>query len=163
MIVSEPVGVVVFACGEPLRGDDGLGHVAVAGLAKSVTRMAAIRSIRCLGPEDLAELRPGTFVVIVDAVAGIEPGRLCRIDLERLGSECAQLRPTSSHQMPLADVLGLAELLGWEPRGVFLGVGAARVGIGDRMSPEVVRAIPELRTAVLDAIVTAPVGVAAGV
>jgi hydrogenase maturation protease len=108
-----------------------------------------------MDPEDLASLPRGTFVVIVDAVAGVPPGRLVRIDLARLGEAAGAMSPTSTHQLPLGDVIGFAELLGWDPRGVFLGVGAATVAPGEGLSPEVERALPELGAAIVEEVLGA--------
>jgi hydrogenase maturation protease len=149
--------VVVFACGEPLRGDDGVGPVAVGGLDPAVADRAVIRPVRSLDPEDLVELDAGTFVVIVDAVVGVSPGTLVRLDLATLCAQTASLTATSSHQLPLSDVTGLAELLGWVPRGLFLGVGARSAVPGSPLSPQVEAALPGLRAAIEDAIVGVPV------
>jgi hydrogenase maturation protease len=155
MAESGEAGVTVFGCGEPLRGDDGVGHRALECLPRGVSGLANVRLVRSLDPEDLAELPRGTFVVIVDAVAGVPPGRLVRIDLARLGEAAAAVSPTSTHQLPLGDVIGFAELLGWDPRGVFLGVGTATVVPGERLSPEVERALPELGAAIVQEVLGA--------
>jgi hydrogenase maturation protease len=150
MAKTGDAAVTVFGCGEPLRGDDGLGHRALERLPTGVSSLATVRPVPSVDPEDLAELPRGTFVVIVDAVAGVPPGRLVRLDLARLAQEAGPVSPTSTHQLPLGDVIGFAELLGWEPRGVFLGVGAATVAPGERLSPEVERALPELGAAIVE-------------
>jgi hydrogenase maturation protease len=155
MAKTGDAGVTVFGCGEPLRGDDGLGHRALERLPHCVSCLANVRPVRSLDPEDLAELPRGTFVVIVDAVAGVPPGRLVRIDLARLGEAVGAVSPTSTHQLPLGDVIGFAELLGWNPRGVFLGVGAATVAPGEGLSPEVERALPELGAAIVEEVLGA--------
>jgi hydrogenase maturation protease len=152
--MSAPHPVVVFACGEPLRGDDGVGAAAVRGLEPAVTRRAVIHSIRSLDPEDLVELDPDSYVVIVDAVVGVPPGTLVHIDLAQLGAQTGNFTPTSTHQLPLPDVTGLAELLGWAPRGMFLGVGAASVAPGDVLSPAVAAALPGLCAAIRDAVIS---------
>jgi hydrogenase maturation protease len=153
--MDAPHPVVVFACGEPLRGDDGLGPEAVRGLDASTRNRAVIRAVACLGPEELVELGPNSYVIIVDAVVGVPPGRLVRLDLTVLDGAAGGVAPTSTHQLPLPDVIGLAELLGWRPRGVFLGLGAASVEPGAQLSRSVAAALPELRDSIRDAVAAA--------
>jgi hydrogenase maturation protease len=133
--------VTVFACGEPLRGDDGIAHAAVDGLPERMRHGAAIQHVTALGPEDLAALEPDATAIVVDAVVGIPVGEVVRYDLDRLPVHPA-MRPTSSHQLPLDMVIGLAKLMGWEPHGAFIGVGAARFDHGNVLSPELSRIVP---------------------
>jgi hydrogenase maturation protease len=141
MLAPDHRSVVVFACGEPLRGDDGIAHAAVDGLAEHQRHGVAIRHLTALGPEDLAGIDPGAIAIVVDAVVGIPVGDIVRFDLEDLAAR-PTMRPTSSHQLPLDMVIGLAKLMGWHPRGAFIGVGAARFDHGHALSPELARMIP---------------------
>jgi hydrogenase maturation protease len=139
--VSSPV--VVFACGETLRGDDGVAHAAVDALSQRDAGTSSVRHVSSLGPEDLAGLGEDSTSIIVDAVIGVPPGEIVRMDLLDL-PHGTTMRPTSSHQLPLDMIVGLAKLMGWKPRGVFLGVGGLDFTHGASLSPEVRRVVPTL-------------------
>ena len=147
MYVSVSRPVVVFACGEPLRGDDGVAHAAVDVLSQRAIGASSVRHVAALGPEDLAGLAEDSTSIIVDAVVGVPPGEIVRMDLVHLPTP-PTMHPTSSHQLPLDMVVGLAKLMGWKPRGVFLGVGAVDFTHGASLSPEVRRVIPALGDAI---------------
>ncbi len=77
------------------------------------------------------------------------PGHLVRLPLEvlRRGGPA----PTSSHSLPLGDVLGLVEVLGGrQPSGVFLGLGGSDFELGAPLSAPVA----EARTILEEAIAT---------
>jgi hydrogenase maturation protease len=143
--VSSPI--VVFACGETLRGDDGVAHAAVDAPTQRDTGTSSVRHVSSLGPEDLAGLGEGSTSIIVDAVIGVPPGEIVRMDLLEL-PHATTVRPTSSHQLPLDMIVGLAKLMGWKPRGVFLGVGGLDFTHGASLSPELRRVVPTLGEAI---------------
>lgn len=136
---------LVLACGEPLRGDDAAASAVVAALDPAIGQLAEVRVQSSVGVEDLCDLPDDRSVIIVDAVLGPAPGTLVRTDLAMLEEAARPWAPVSGHQLPLAQTLAIAEVLGWEPRGTFLGVGAAACGIGEPLSPAVADALPGLR------------------
>jgi hydrogenase maturation protease len=140
--------VVVFACGEPLRGDDGSGPASVEGLSAAVRTVAEVRARPSLSAEDLLGLPPGTAAVVVDAVTGPPAGTIVREPLVDLERDAVSWVPLSGHQLPLATTVGLARALGWKVRGTFLGVGARSFGIGEGLSEPVAEALPRLIAAV---------------
>lgn len=145
--------MVLFACGNALRGDDSVAGRAVAGLPDEVLRRTEVRSTAALEPEQLIELDAGLAVLVVDAVAGVAPGQLVRLDLEAVAERAADVRACSTHQLPLDRVLGLASLLRDGPvRGLFLGLGVGDVGAGTQMSGPVAAAVPDLREAIAAAV-----------
>jgi hydrogenase maturation protease len=144
-IASAPV--VVFACGESLRGDDGAAHAAVDAVPQRAIRDVSVRHVAALGPEDLASLSHDATSIIVDAVVGVPPGEIVKLDLVDLPLAPA-VHPTSSHQLPLDMIVGLAKLMGWRPRGVFLGVGGSDFAHGGALSPAVRRIVPALGDAI---------------
>ncbi len=146
--MSREAPVAVFACGELMRGDDGAAWRAVAGLSSAAREAATIWTIGQLQPEDLLDLVPGTAVIVVDVVTGIEPGRVIAFDLAELPFHAAAHPARSSHQMPLAQVVGLAAALGAEPKGTVIGVGAASFELGDALSDDVRAALPQLRSTI---------------
>jgi hydrogenase maturation protease len=142
--------VVVFACGESLRGDDAAAHVAVAALPLAGRAYAEIRRIGQLEPEDLISLPSGTPVIVVDTVTGVEPGRLVEFDLSDIGACAAAVRPRSTHQLPLDQVVGMADVLGHPVTGAFLGVGGDSFEPGEPLSDHVQKALPALRAAIAE-------------
>lgn len=112
--------------GNPLRGDDGLGPALAARVGGRVvepTRLA----------EALADL---DAAVVVDLVAGLEPGEVrvwpADVALERLaGGE------SGSHGFGLLQGLALARALGWLPPTCWVvGLGGRGVGLGDPLSTD---------------------------
>jgi hydrogenase maturation protease len=145
--------VVVLACGDPLRGDDSIAPLAVAGMDDAALAGAEVRIIGALEPEHLVDLPAGTAVVIVDAVVGVEPGRLVELELDELAGHARRVVTTSSHQLPLDRVVALAQLLRDAPlAGRFVGVGIADVRPGEDLSAPTEAAPPALRAAVESAI-----------
>jgi hydrogenase maturation protease len=144
--------VVVFGCGDPVRGDDGAARAALAGLPPSAGRRATLREVTELGVDDLLALEPDTRLIVVDAVVGAEPGSLVRVDLEDLPRLAAQVRPRSTHELPLDQVVGMAQVLGDTVRGTFLGIGGTDFGIGQPLSQPVWSGLPALSLAIADEI-----------
>ena len=142
--------VTVFACGETLRGDDGMAAAAVRGLPASIRGLADVRRVAALRPEDVMDLPAGQRVLIVDAVVGPEPGDLVRLDLDALAFRAVPLRAGSSHQLPIAMVIGLAEALGSRHDGVFMGLAGSSFEPGAPLSGPVRRALPVVRQAICD-------------
>jgi hydrogenase maturation protease len=151
---------VVLACGDELRGDDGVAAHAVRALPPEALAGAEVRIVDALQVEDLVALPQEARVVIVDAVAGPPAGQLVELDLAVLGSGGAgsggagQLESVaSSHQLPLAEVLALAGLLRGQPlAGRFVGVGIRSVAFGSGLSEPVVAALPALTAAAARAV-----------
>jgi hydrogenase maturation protease len=141
--------VVVFCCGEPLRGDDGVSVEAAAQLAGSLPAGVTVQVVGALSPSELLALPPGSAVVIADAVTGVPPGELVVLDLADLDALSHVRNPVSSHRMPLDRVIGLAGALGRSPRGTFVGVGVQRVGAGAPMTDAVAAAVPALAAAIV--------------
>ena len=142
--------VTVFACGETLRGDDGVAAAAVRSLPASIRALAEVRRVAALRPEDVMALPAGQHVLIVDAVVGPEPGDLVRLDLDALAFRAVPFRPGSSHQLPLAMVMGLAEALGSHHDGVFMGLAGSCFEPGAPLSEPVRRGLPVVRQAICD-------------
>lgn len=107
-----------------------------------------IRVADSIAPEDLLGLPKGARSIIVDAVVGPAPGCLVRIPFDELTTRASEMRPVSSHQLPLPMVVGLAHALGAQPVGVFLGVGVRSVALGEGLSEPVRAALPRLRAAI---------------
>jgi hydrogenase maturation protease len=151
--------VVVYACGDPLRGDDAIGPRAVGRLPAAALAGVEVRVVGALAPEHLSDLPAGTRVVIVDAVVGPEPGRIVELDLGSLttGGLAERVVTTSSHQLPLDQAVALGQLLRDAPlQGRFVGLGIGSVAPGAGLSDAVGAALPAFRAAIERAITREP-------
>jgi hydrogenase maturation protease len=121
----------VLACGDPARGDDALGLVAVEMLDGEDRHDARIRCVGQLLPDDLVAALAGGPCLVVDAVRGIGAGDLIEIPLRDLISGDGPV-PASSHALPLPMVIGLAEALGADiDNATFIGIGGGSFGLGE--------------------------------
>lgn len=139
--------VLVLACGAPDRGDDAaaLDAVALLDLADPLARgQATIRYVGHLGVEQLTDRPAGTSVIVVDAAVGIRPGTVRFIPFSRLAREARMPVPRSSHELPIPEIAGIAEVVGGPLDGGLLVVGGSDFGFGRPLSPAVEAAIPEL-------------------
>ena len=150
-----PIRVIVL--GEPTRGDDAVAFPAtrdaVAALPQAVRGRVEVRETGQLDPADLVELTAEGAAVVVDAVVGVDAGEVVVLSLERLAALASEAgacpSPRSSHVLPVEQLVALAVALrGSPPRGVLVGVGGARFGIGEPLSPAVEAAVPDLAAAI---------------
>jgi hydrogenase maturation protease len=128
----------VLVCGDPSRGDDGAAIAAVARLERGDPPATRVRRVGQLEPDDLVNaVAGGGRCVVVDAVRGIEPGRVIVAPLRSIAASDGP-QPASSHALPLEIVIGLAEALGADlDRAVFVGIGGRRFELGTGLSPAV--------------------------
>jgi hydrogenase maturation protease len=134
----------VLVCGDASRGDDGAAIAAAARLEHGGFRTTRVRRVGQLEPDDLVSaLAAGGRCLVVDAVRGVEPGRIVEVPLRRLTTSDGP-QPASSHALPLEIVIGLAEALGADiDRAVFIGIGGRSFELGAGLSPAVVAALDE--------------------
>jgi hydrogenase maturation protease len=133
---------LIIGCGNPDRGDDAAG-------------LLAVRRLRELGCEAVEYTGEGTGlldffegaaeVVLVDAaVTGAAPGAIHVWDSAEALPEWAALG-ASSHHFGIAQGLRLAAALGCLPEKlVIYGIEGRSFGIGEAPSPEVIRAVEEV-------------------
>lgn len=147
-----PPSVRIVVCGNADRGDDGAAVAALATLLPTLPfdLLAKLEVRRCeeLRVDDLADLPRGASCVIVDAVAGPEPGTVVRCALPDLATDPA-CTPRSSHQLPIDIVLGLAGVLREASvPGTFIGLAGHGFGYGSPLSRAVRGALPAFRDAI---------------
>jgi hydrogenase maturation protease len=141
---------VVLGIGNRHRRDDGVGPAVAAELAAH--DLPGVRIVCCAAePTALLDAWTGArLAVLVDAVAGGEPGRVRCVGLGDLGAPAA----VSTHELDLAGTYGLGLALGRVPRDlVIVAVDVADVGHGEGLSPPVAAALPRavrVVTAALD-------------
>lgn len=161
---AAPPMVRLLACGNPLRGDDGVAAGAVALLLPALPPELVTRvDVRCcneLRTEDLLDLPEGMLVLVVDAVAGPASGSMVVLPLHDLARLATGMAP-SSHQLPLATVVGLAgELRGSPLEGTFVGLAVECFAPGESLSAAASAALPSLAAAIrgeLEALVASDV------
>ena len=152
--------VPVFVCGEPARGDDAAGFAAVELLPADLRARADIREVGRLDVLLLLDLPAEEACVVVDAVAGIEPGEVWVQPLPALVGRARALadagrapEPRSSHELPLEQVLALAATMrDAPPAGTFVGIGGSCWDVGTPLTEAVVAGLPEFAAAIAAAI-----------
>ena len=145
--------VVVFACGDPLRGDDSVAHVACRALPPEALARADVNLTGALEAEHLRDLGAGTRAIVVDAVIGPAPGELVEMELMEMSRRAEPVVTTSTHQLPLDQVVAIGQLLRDEPViGRFIGLAIESVGVGEEPSEQVAASVPTLTAAVARAV-----------
>jgi hydrogenase maturation protease len=149
-----PSGVTtVLAVGNTIMSDDAVGPALLALLRQARPDAPVEYVDGGIGGLDLLPVvEDSARLLILDAVAGDEPGTVLRLDGDQLPRLLAA--KLSPHQVGLLDVFAAARLLQHEPSEVaVVGVVPARVGLGLGLSPLVESALPQaaaLAAAVLD-------------
>jgi hydrogenase maturation protease len=160
--------VPVFVCGDPTRGDDGAALAAVELLGPDVRRLIDLVPAGQLDVVLLLDLPAERACVVVDAVAGVEPGQVWVQSLAALVDRARRLRsarlavePRSSHELPLEQALALAAALaGRPPAGAFVGIGGARWAAGAPLSDAVAAGLPAFAAAIEAAVAEAAASLA---
>jgi hydrogenase maturation protease len=140
-------GVLVVGYGNSLRGDDGLGWHAAALLARDPRLAGAeVLARHQLTPELAEDVSRAALVVLVDARAdGGPPGT---VTARRVVPGSAA-RSTWSHRLDPAALVELAgALYGSAPPVFLVSAGVASCEVGERLSPALERALPQVVDAV---------------
>ena len=107
-------GPVVIGLGNRLRGDDAIGLEVARDLASLRPDLRVVEHDR--EPLDLIELWTGAgSALLIDAVAGEEPGRIHRFEASSGGGPWRRGAPASSHAFDVGQVIELASTLGRAP------------------------------------------------
>ncbi len=137
--------VLIFACGNPLRCDDGVAWHAAEILRKTLpSGQVEILCFHQFAPE-LAEVAShADAVIFLDAAAKGTPGQVV---CEPVGVEAADAH--FSHHLEPAGIIALTkQLYGANPQAFVVSVCGERFDHGEELSPVVVAALPELVRAV---------------
>ena len=137
-------GAVVIGIGNPLRRDDGIGPAVAAALAAHDLRGTPVLTCAAEPTELLDAWEGAALAVLIDAVAGDQPGRVRTCSL----ADLAEAAPVSSHDLGLRQAYELGRALGRSPESVVVvTIDVADTGHGQGLSPAVAAALPEaLRT-----------------
>ena len=133
--------LLVIACGNELRGDDGAAVRAAALIAE---RYRAVRVIvvRQLTPELAADIATAARVVYIDAYAASDPYAPLRV--ERLMPNAASAAPLLAHRGDSAVLSALcARLFDYFPETWVVGIPAYDCAAGAAISFATVRRIEE--------------------
>jgi hydrogenase maturation protease len=139
------VKCLVLACGNPLRGDDGVGIL----LARFAEEWAAERrtDIKIIArmqwtPELAEDIAAAESVIFIDCAVDLKPGEI----LVREVAADADALPATHHLQPY-ELLALArDLYNRAPkRAILFTVGAASVEMGEELSAQLEAALPEAR------------------
>jgi hydrogenase maturation protease len=149
-----PPSVRLLVCGNADRGDDGAALSAMATLLPTLPSalLERLEVRRCghLRVEDLLDVPPGEIAVVVDAAVGIPPGHVVTLPIRSIIGDPLAATPRSSHELPIEQVLGLANELrpGGLPDGTFVGIGGRRFGYGRPLSRSVRLNMPAFQAAI---------------
>jgi len=153
LLESSPQNKLILACGNPLRGDDGVGWT----IAESIRHDPVFADVKIVvthqfGPELTELLRHADVVAFVDASASAAPG-----EVSSLGVEAAPEVPQAlSHHLPPAGLLALTEYLyGRIPEHAFaVTVGGKSFDLSPGFQETVMEAslTPPVRAAIPEAI-----------
>ena len=155
--VGMTLGVPIFVCGEPARGDDAAGFAAVELLPADLRERVEVVPVGQLDILLLMDLPAAAPCIVVDAVAGLQPGEVWVRPLAALVDRARALQaagcapePRSSHELPLEQVLALAATLrDAPPAGTFVGIGGSCFDLGTPLTAPVAGALPAWRGAKL--------------
>lgn len=136
--------ILIIGYGNPLRGDDALGQVAAAHLARHFRDDDDIhvRNVQQLTPELSQTIATYETVLLIDARHETPPGRLLIAEVQP--GAAAASHPFSHYVTP-ADLLALAHgLYAASPRMLLVGITADSFAVGAPLSPPVQAALPRL-------------------
>lgn len=138
-----PPSIRLLVCGNADRGDDGAALSAVATLLPSLppALLERLEVRRCghLRVEDLTDVPPNEVTLVIDAAVGVPPGHVVTLAIEQILGDPESPAPRSSNELPIDQVLGMAQVLrpGGLPAGTFVGIGGRRFGYGRPLSRSV--------------------------
>lgn len=143
---------LVFACGNTLRGDDGIGPFLAAWAEEHFAHDPRIAVFnRQQWTAELAEdLSTARLALFLDCSAESAPGQLMLFPVAP-----AEIPPrTFTHHMTAPELLYLArDFFGSLPRAArMLTIGAGSMELGEHFSAEVTAAIPEARRMIEEAL-----------
>jgi hydrogenase maturation protease len=132
---------VILACGNPLRGDDGVALRIVCSLQGGYADPnTEIRCAQQWTPELAESISKAELAIFVDASASVPPGEV-RLEQVFAGDEH---RSVATHSLRPEQLLTLANELYQEApaRAFLLTIGGASFGHGEQLSTVVRRVIP---------------------
>lgn len=133
--------MLVLACGNPLRGDDGIAILLARYLRGEFCKpQAEVQSSRQWTPELAEPISQADFVLFLDASAAIQPGE---VQLKRIAPN-REFSSSMTHSMSPESLLALAVQLYFRApeRAFLLTIGGESFDHADQVSETVRTAIP---------------------
>ncbi len=132
---------LLLACGNPLRGDDGLGGwLAAKAQEQFVNAQLEVVASRQFTPEMAEPISTADTVIFLDCSATAEPGR---ISLHPVEATTKPARLMTHHMSPESLLWMSQELYGRVPRLAYLiTVGGESFNMEERLSDAVRSAVP---------------------
>jgi len=131
-----PNDLLVIGCGNPWRGDDGVGPYAARVFRR---RGFAALEVHQLTPELAEPLSRAAFAVFIDADARLAPGQIRAEPVEESGSGVLD-----HHASPGALLQLARQVYGRAPQAVLIGIGAESYDPGRPLSSAVLHAVAAL-------------------
>jgi hydrogenase maturation protease len=148
--MHKPKDILVLGLGNPLMGDDGVGHAVVESLRRDGLP-PGVRTIQALSPQPglLSDIRDSDLVIIIDAVSsGAEPGTVFRFSFDE--SEMMSLPAHNCHSLGLPMLLTAVHLQGRFPEALVFGIESGCIEVKDaQLSPPVACSAERVRWLVL--------------
>jgi hydrogenase maturation protease len=142
-MTSSPARCLILACGNTLRGDDGVGPWLAAWAEERFRAEPAVRVLaRQQWTPDLAEeVAPAGMVLFVDCAANIAPGLIQLLPVE----PSAELPRLLTHHLGAADLLALGrDYYDSLPlKAMLLTVGAGSLELHEGFSDQVNAVLPD--------------------
>jgi hydrogenase maturation protease len=152
---ATPVGTLVLALGNPLRGDDGIGAAILEALARSESLPQDVTLLDggVAGLETALLMQGHRRAIIIDAAEmGLAPGGWARFTPEEVAFQADEVGLGGTlHSAGLAEALALGSTLEILPPEIAIyGVQPAEVGWSPGLSNPVQRAVSPVCTAILE-------------
>ena len=133
---------LIIGCGNPLRGDDGLGWVVADRLSAVLTDPSVeIAWTHQLTPELAEQASRAELVVIVDASHAGHPGSWKCVGIEVSKTETSKL---GHHLTPSGLLAYAAAVYNFTPRMLVVSVAGGSFDCKEALAPEVEAAVPEV-------------------
>lgn len=141
------VRCLILACGNTLRGDDGIGRFLCAWAEERFAGEPGLRAIACQQwtPDLVEDVAQAESVLFIDCSLDQEPGQVL---LREIGP--AAPAPVGTHQLGAGELLRLAdELFRAKPqRACLLTVGAGSIELSEEFSAAVRAVLPDAQALV---------------
>lgn len=145
-------GVLLVGYGNAMRSDDGLGWHAAERLAED-QRLAGsvVLQRQQLTPELALDISESALVVLIDASTALAPG-VFSVTMVEPAADVLD-RTWSHHVSPTTLVAIARELYGRACEVYVVSCGVQSLDIGDRLSPVVEQALPQMVDAIAELVV----------
>jgi hydrogenase maturation protease len=138
--------LLIIGVGQDFRGDDAAGLLVARRLREMAGSGVAVQENSGAAADLLAAWQEADAVILADAVqGGGQPGEIFRFPVHETPLPVELFPATSSHAWGVAQAAALGRVLQQLPAFlVVYGIEGRNFSLGDDLSPEVARAVPEV-------------------